>query len=234
MSAEIFNSFIKTPHNPLDKATPEEIHKMALTASNNMAIMIAQHPEALPKTFSYLAKDAAHGSLNWIYLVQNPKLPAKTLLWIYRQVTTPSLVKFLYEIASDIFLLRSENTMEILRHIAVHPNTPEKVIAKLSKHKNPAIRFAVVDNPLLRANARVTIINDIIAHKGYGDTHLFLQALGHATLHTDVRNVLVQQIIDAKIGKELNQEDKDMLEEMLGFPALNDAIKPCIIKLLKT
>lgn len=237
VATDIFDSFIRKPNvsdsDPLASASPEELHVMALNSDNILISRICRNHKALPKTLVYLTKDPVNGPHNWIHLIKNPNLPEKQVRWIHRQVNTSFWMKLLLEFASDVFLLRPSNDEEILKFMAIHPNTPEPIIQKLSKHRNPAVRFAVIDNSDLRLNTKIAILNDIIANIGYQDNTLFLNALSHKDLHRNIRNVVIEQTLKGKLSQPLSESDRSFFEGISKFQELSSESKSLLEWLLR-
>ena len=234
-----FNSFIDTSRveadRLLDQTDPKEIHRLALASHGILLERIARHPNTLPKTLRTIARDPVAGHFNWFDLVQNPNLPTSELRWIHAQITRPSVWKLIYAMASNVFIDKSVKDGQTLKYIAIHPNSPVALVEKLSRHKDGEIRFSTIYSSKLNLNIKKQLINDTIMARGYGNSDLLIKALSHPELHTHLRKVHLDQIIQGYVQKEnLDNQDRGFFLLLTATDFLDTSNQKTVTRLLNS
>jgi hypothetical protein len=200
---------------------PARLHELALIGDIAIRVAVAQNLHTSPETLEHLATTTKEPDLIWKTLAGNPLLDGTRLQWIYVQVTLPGLVKSL---RGSSYRFSKGQTREILERIALHEQTPGKIIKKLSKNPDPRIRFATAQSNKLSLNQKKAILSDSIIAKGYNDNRIIMATLTHPELHRSLRNVAIMNILTTKTAKfpaeELNKQDLRLLGSIAMLPKL--------------
>lgn len=148
--------------------TPEELHRLALTADSHFATMIAENRGSSPETLHYLVRKdtfnwpmiVRHQQKNepldrikstqknvWVAAVYNPELKNEDLTWIYEQLTNPERNKvpegFMRGTLSPI-------DINILKGIWMHPNTSANLANTIQEMKIKDASLIVEDDFILK------------------------------------------------------------------------------------
>jgi hypothetical protein len=120
----------------------------------------------------------------------------------------------------------TNDRIEILANLAVHPKTNHPLLKKLSKDKEPAIRLSTTENSKLPKKARLRIYQDLVSNAGYGDNALFLKTLYKRDMPVYLLNNGLRSLfqttafvtVETRLGSHLQFEEEIYEESKPEYP----------------
>ena len=173
------------------------------------------------EAFRSLVRDKTNSSFRYFSLASNPALTVPSAHYLYDRLTRAKLAKKAsYGFHGSPY--SEEYEIYALCALAWNPVTPEDIIAKLAKHKNPKVRMAAADSELLAYETKQRILKKALRTKGYGDINLYLQALENPALDRNKRDKVIRKILKAPIRPKSASEDISLRNSIALLPKLSE------------